>query len=249
VAIAVLGLVSTPAAFAVDCGKPAAPGGQPTTAGLSYDEASSQNHPLKFGTSTANKQIVLVYSVEGCTLTGENPPQARVRADPEVLKAIETPKLSIKGSKVVIDIDVRGDFPTGTASALLTVSGKDISTVVQSLSLQRKEPPLLPLLVTLIGALAGIVWALFSARKAVEDKRKAKEVVTWKARHVVSAVVLGVIATYAVFQASYLTPEVFTLEFGSGLALFAAAGAAAAGGAKAGAEGSVAVEKRQKARK
>jgi hypothetical protein len=234
---------ATPALAAdVPCGQPG-PDGAPTRATLTFDPVRSQNSPLDFKGSTQDKAFHLVYAVGGCSLEEATGLSVRTHADGDVAKAMDRPEPSAKGSFLIVDLNVRATFPTGTATPLLTISGRDVVAVAQPLSMQRKEPTTWPLVITLFAALVGGGIAILTTYLGVNERKRSGETIAWYPLHGVVAVGAGLVATAAVFESSYVKPDTFTLDAVAGLSLFVAVAAAAAGGAKAGAGSTVAVAK------
>ncbi len=232
-------------ALAVPCGQPPAGGGDPTQATLVLNPDRTQNNPLQFGGSTHDKAFRLFYDVTGCTLTDSAGLRIRVHADRDVASAFAPPDVSAEGSFLLIEQNVRADFPTGSASALLTIGGSRVVPIAQPLSLQRKEPATWPFILTVVAALLGGLTAIFTTYLGLTDRIKRGEHIKLSPLHGIVALGAGALATVAVYETSYVKPETFTLDLSTGLALFVAAAAAAAGGAKAGAGSTVAIARRK----
>jgi hypothetical protein len=233
----------------VPCGQPPADGGEPARATLTLDPTLTQNNPLNFNGSTRDRSFRLLYRVSGCALAEAPNLRARISADRDVADAIDRPTVDAEGSLVEIDVNVHPTFPTGSATSLLTIGGSDVVPLAQPLTMQRKEPPLWPTVITFGAGLLGVVGAIITTYVGVADRRKRGESIVWRPLHGIVAFGAGVGATVAVYQSSYVRPETFTLEVPSGLVLAVAAFAAAVGGAKTGAGGTVALARSNAARR
>jgi hypothetical protein len=240
--------VSAPAAWGAECGQPGSDG-KPTSGQLTLDTDQS-TQTLDFKDSTGKDTFHLYMKVGGCTITAPDAVVAKLRAPGPAEDALAAPEVSAKGTVVVIDIGVTPDkFPAKQVKPVLTLSGSAIDTAIVPLTMQRKQPPPLPTALVVVAALLGAAWALWLARGAVEDKKKAGQTVAFKPSHAFTAVVAGAIAAYLVYKTAYLDPATWEPTFSNCLTMFIGVASAATGGATAGAATAFAIAKQRRKRK
>ena len=209
IATAVLWLLA-PAASAVECGQPEQAGQSATVGTLTLSVDATPLEPLDFKDSTDDQSFILQFKVTGCEINSKEGITGRARlsnGQDALGKVILTPK----GTLLTAEVPVTPEkFPAEVVHPLLTISGAPIQEVSVRLTMQRKEPLLVPGALALVAALIGGGCALWLAYGAVKEKQKSNQYVRFKPVQVTIAIGAGVVARYAVFKSAYLDPETWS---------------------------------------
>jgi hypothetical protein len=263
--VVLVGLAAPPEVLAVPCGQPGPGSTEPTAAELGLDTDKSDDPALpSFEGKTETRDFLFVFTVSGCTLNPGSDVKVRVAGDgADAVSA--TPEA--KGNLLVITGKVDPEkFDPGTHKPTLLISSPTGLAKAQGLrlTLQRKEPPTWPVVISLVALVAGLFYAFLVARQAAidaYDKKKAEQANQPQPKKSGLAVLLptgkgsdpnepkiqyggvaswfgvaiGAVATAgAAFGTGYVKSATWSLDFPNPEILFVAVAAAAAGGAAAG---------------
>jgi hypothetical protein len=241
--------VPAPSASAVECGQ-AGQDGTPTVGKLTLDTEQTPLEPLDFGDSTDDGGFMFVFKVAGCSISSKDDLTSHARLTGDAQASLGDVEVDPKGTIVVVSVPVYPKkFPAKVVKPLLTIGGDAIEAVSMRLTMQRKEPLPIPLLLALFAGAIGGGWALWVAYDAAQAKKKSNQFITFSGVHATTAVVAGIIAGYAVFKATYLDPTTWELSPPHVLTLMVGVAAAACGGATTGATSAVALGTRKRRRK
>lgn len=234
--------LAPPALAAVKCGAEG-PDSKVATGQLELNAATSTTN-LDFEGGTARDGFVVDLKVSGCSLNDARGIATDVRVAGPAREALGGVVLRPRGTLLTAEIPVEPQrFPTRSYKPILTLSSprEVVATTQIALTMQRKQPPLVPALIALGAFLAGCWRALYVARTTMQDKLKPGQQIEFKNRHRTAAIVGALIGAVPAFVSIYVTPGSWTLDVGSVLALLIAVAAAAVGGATAGAGAAYAV--------
>lgn len=167
VAVVVLGAGS---AHAAPCGQPPAGSIEPAVGDLALDTQGSDDPALpSFEGGTNERDVVFVFKVTGCRLSQDSDVAVRAAGDEgDALTLTAEPK----GELLVVTGRVDpGAFAPGEHKPKLLISSPSGQVRAQSLALtlQRKQPPALPLVLAAIAFALGLAYAFAVARQVAID--------------------------------------------------------------------------------
>lgn len=213
------------AAQAAQCGTQADGESEPLSGALLFQEETSDLN-LDFEKGTGEKRLLLIFEVTGCKLASAEGITAKANGGDLPKSTFGPFSAEADGKYLEVEIPVAaGEFNPGKYAGTVRVSGASIVPVVQSITLQRSEEPLVPSLIVLFFALGGLVAAAAVAKAGPYKSEKLTLL------RVGSALVAVFIAAAAVWKGTYADAEIWKPDAVSVLVLILAVGPAAFGAA------------------